>query len=279
MAVWTRRSWDLFLERPGAMVLGIIGTVMVAFSMVMFAVTGAGAAIGYAILGLVAIMFAASLPRLEEAEFSAKGARMKLGPTTEASVHLAEAAGEVSVEMLDEPDEMVVASRNYLAGEALAAVLRANQGEDLVDCSLRLYLYDDESDRLVPVFVPGEDASFPKGLRDTWEVGKGATGTAYKEGQFVYVTGDAIWNETYSVTTSQAERFRDLVVVAAMPVTNAAGDTIGVITAATDADDGDGLATEDEAFHALLARSLLVARVLVDLLGWFQDHYDGRRGD
>lgn len=278
MAEWTRHLWKLFLERPGVL-LGVLGTAMVAFSMVMFTVTGAVAAIGFAILGLAAIMFSASLPRLEEAEFSAKGARMKLGPTTEASVHLAAVTGDVSVEMVDEPDEMVVASRNYLAGEALAAVLRANEEEGLGEGRLRLYLYDDESDRLVPVFIPGEEAALSENLHDTWEVGKGATGTAYKEGQFVYVTGAAIWDETYGVTPAQAEHFRDLTVVAAMPVTNAAGDTIGVITASTDAHDGDGLATEEDAFHALLARSLLVARVLVDLLGWFHERYNGRRGD
>lgn len=270
MAERTHFSRDL-LERPGALVLTVLGTAMAAFAMVMFAITGNVAAVTFAILGLTAIIFGTLLPRLEEAEFSVKGAKMKLSPATEASVHLAELTGDVSVEMLDEPEEMVVASRNYLAGEALAAILRANEEEGLVSCHLRLYLYDDDRDRLVPVFVPGEEAGSPKGQEDAWEVGRGATGTAYKEGQFVHVTGPAIWDETYGVTPEQAEGFRNLTAVASMPVTNSAGNTIGVITALTDAPDGGGLATEEAAFHALLARSLLAARVLVDLLGWFSD--------
>lgn len=203
---------------------------------------------------------------------------MKLSPTTEASVHLAELTGDVSVEMLDEPDEMVVASRNYLAGEALAAILRANEAEGLASCVIRLYLYDEDRDCLVPVFVPGEEDDSPEGRQATWGVGKGATGTAYREGQFVHVTGAAIWDDTYGVTPEQSEGFRDLTAVASMPVMNSAGDTIGVITALTDALDGGGLGTE-EAFHALLARSLLAARVLVDLLDWFPDRYDGQRVD
>lgn len=73
------RSWHARLAgRAGYPLLDVIGTALVAFSMVIFAVTGSVATISFAALGLAAITFSASLPRLEEAEFSTKGARVKL---------------------------------------------------------------------------------------------------------------------------------------------------------------------------------------------------------
>ena len=194
----------------------------------------------------------------------------KLTPQEAAAIELG-VVDTVMPENVDEPDEFVAAMRHYTAGEALRSILIPSPGDEVEGVTFRLYLYDEDEERLVPVVLPG----FAEGgvEHETWEVGKGATGTAYEKGEFVFVSGDAVWDTTYGLTKEQSERFKTLSVVASVPVTNVAGDTIGVLTASTEAPDGGGLADEQAALQELLARSLLVSRVLIDLLGWYPDEY------
>lgn len=123
--------------------------------------------------------------------------------------------------------------------------------------------------------------SSERGDEDTteeWVIGRGATGTAYARGDVVIVEGAAVWDTTYGLTEEQSVKFRHFTAVVSVPVMNESGDVIGVITAsATDPNQG-GLLTED-GYYDLVSRSMLVARVLVDLLGWFPDRYDGPDGN
>lgn len=167
---------------------------------------------------------------------------------------------------------LVVGSRHALASEALAHILlTADQESVLAGCHLRLYLYDEDRGRLVPVLLPDESRDDVADIEE-WEVGTGATGTAYQRGEFVLAEGSAVWDTTHGLTEEQSTRFRHLTAVASMPVTNAASEVLAVMTAATSEPGGGHLGT-DEAYEALIARSLLVARILVDLLGWFPDSY------
>jgi hypothetical protein len=275
-----RTLWGHVLERPAGAALAGLGVVLIVFSMVAFALGQSNATLGFAALGIAAVIAGALLPRLEEAQISASGARMKFGaltPEQESSLVLGTAL-EVSREQVDDRAELVAASRHYLAGEALAAVLSPRDDEEAAGAHFRVYLYDDDRERLTPVLFPGEDevdfpGEFARSIEE-WEVGKGATGTAYDTGEFVYVSGDAIWDTTYGVTPDQADRFRGLTAVAAIPIVNAAEQVIGVLTGTTDSSEPGPLGDEDEALICLLSRSLLVSRVLVDLLGWYPDRYD-----
>lgn len=60
--------------------------------------------------------------------------------------------------------------------------------------------------------------------------------------------------------------------MAAMPVVNAQNQVIAVLAAST-IDDAHALAGQ-EAFDDLVVRGQLVARVMVDVLKWFDDDYD-----
>lgn len=72
----------------------------------------------------------------------------------------------------------------------------------------------------------------------------------------------------------QQEAFRDLTAVASLPVANAAGMVIGVLTASTTAPHGPASLSSKDAYYDMLSRALSLARVLVDLLKWFDDGYD-----
>jgi hypothetical protein len=278
-----RALWAHVLARPAGSALAGLGAILIVFSMVVFAAEQSNAALGFTALGIAAVVVGALLPRLEEAEFSAGRARMKFGsltPEQESSLVLGTTI-EVSREQVDDQAEFVAASRHYLAGEALSAVLTPRDDEEAAGAHFRVYLYDEDRERLTPVLLPGEDADEPGPFVrsvEEWEVGTGATGTAYATGDFVYVTGEAIWDTTYGITADQADRFRTLTAVAAIPILNASDQVIGVLTGTTDSSEPGPLGDEDEALICLLSRSMLISRVLVDLLGWYPDRYDERDG-
>lgn len=270
------RLWAHVLERPAGAALAALGGALIVFGMVMYVVNESATTLSFVALGVLAIPLGALLPRLERAEIGATGGKLwfgKLPADTQRSLDLA-ISDDVDPDDVDEPAEIVIAARHSLAGESLRAIMQPAADDPLAGVYFRLYLYDEDLDRLIPVTLPGEapsDVELHAG--EEWEVGKGATGTAFADDTFVYVAGDAVWDTTYGLTDAQAERFRSLTVVASIPVLNLAGDTIAVLTASTELPDGGAIGTEDDAFYELLARSMLVARVLIDLLGWAEDRY------
>jgi hypothetical protein len=104
---------------------------------------------------------------------------------------------------------------------------------------------------------------------DEWEVGQGATGEAYRRGEYVLATGDSVWNERYGLTPDQQRRYRDLTAVAAMPVETASGEVMAVLSASSK-EVGTPLA-RDDGYEEHFLKATLVARILVDLLKWFSD--------
>lgn len=165
-------------------------------------------------------------------------------------------------------DADVIGTLNYMAGSvALSGIFDwMTRGTALEGCDLRLYLYDADVDRLVPILDP---ARAPDHQPTAWEIGKGATGAAYQSHQYVLATGPAVADDTYGLDVEQRDRFKSLAAVAAAPIFNAAGDVIGVLTAST-SDLNHRLATHDgESDHTMGA--LLASRVLVELLQWFED--------
>lgn len=134
----------------------------------------------------------------------------------------------------------------------------------LSGCRIDLYIHDEYEDVLMA--IAGSADPEPA---EHWQSGRGATGRAYSTGEYVSATEMTTSDATYDLTEAQQEKFRDLQAVAAMPVTNASGRVIAVLTASST--DPETQLTSEEGFEQLLAIAQESARVLVDLLLWFGD--------
>jgi hypothetical protein len=164
------------------------------------------------------------------------------------------------------PDEEDDATRWVLATRLFDDLL-IEPTDALAGCAMQLYLYDEEWDLLLPILTPGH-----RGPSPGFAPGQGATGMAWDTGEYVVAEGRAVADDTFHLSPEQQERYRDLAVVAAMPVTNAAGRVIAVLSAAS-RDPKSGLLT-DAGFEGHVFLAGAVARILVDLLKWFDDTYD-----
>lgn len=259
-------------SRPGAallqqwpsIVLVVIGTGMIVAGIVQGQARAAEAIALFAFgAGLVGL--GAAFPRVTRAKVGTEGFELDLSARKETSALLSQSPDRASGLAVLDDDDIVAASRSLLAQNSLLAHLRAEDGP-LTGCRLELYLYDADSGLLEPTEVAGRPQP-----PDAWPPGQGATGTAWERGEFVLVEGDAAFDETLGLTPAQQERFQDLTAVAAMPVLNARDQVIAVLTASTK-DAAHELASQP-AFDDLIVRSQVIARVLVDVLKWFDDGY------
>lgn len=226
-------------------------------------------------LGVGSLALSAFAPWITELEIGPKGMKGKLERNAEREQSAGLLAGgkppSDEVEPLEE-DEVIIMARTALAGEALSTLLQPTGEGELAQCKLRLYLFDEDAHLLVPMSQAGGPDADPV---EFFAPGCGATGTAFVRGQRVFVDGPAVSDATHGLTPEQQIRFRDLTAVASVPVLSAAGAVLGVLTASTTAPDGPERLSSDDGDYEMLGRSLLCARVLVDLLHWFDDGYDG----
>ncbi len=151
-------------------------------------------------------------------------------------------------------------------------MLTAPRSGPLVGCSFQLYLFDGDDDVLRPALQPGHPGPSP-----VFRMGEGVAGTAWATGAFAIAEGVEASDETFALSTEKQARYSDLAVVAAMPVTNAAGHVLAVLSAGS-SDPDSGLRT-DAGMEAFVALADAVARVLVDLLKWFSDDYHDGVGE
>jgi hypothetical protein len=246
-------------RRGGTLVLVLLGAGLLGASLLH---GGNGAyALGLLIFGSGLVVLGVVLPRLQNAE---------VGPATGFKLTLAEVRErELSTEMAASAEvaevgvrQVVTATRVVLASEVLERLLAPEQGP-LAGAAFHLYLFDEQRDLLLPAFEGR--ASPSRG----WKPGTGAVGEAWATGEYVVVREPEVFDDTYGLTPAQQRRARDLAVVAAMPVTNAAEEVIAVL-AGSSVDPSSPLASP-EGFDALLLLAQEVARVLVDLLQWFAD--------
>jgi hypothetical protein len=163
------------------------------------------------------------------------------------------------------PDQADDVARWFIASRFLSDHVRT-PGPPLEDCTFQLFLYDADEDALFPLLDPGHDGPVP------FAVGQGAVGRAWSEERYVVAEGIAVSDATFGLSPEQQERYRDLAVVTAVPVTNAAGRPLAVLSASSRNPRSKLTQTEGFRHHVFLAD--LVARVLVDLLKWFDDRYD-----
>lgn len=216
-------------------------------------------AVGLLVFGTSLVVLGVVLPRLQNAEVGpATGLKLSLSAQRETSTRLAESEQVEAVA----PDEVVSATRLVVASELLDRMLAPEEGP-LAGALLHLYLFDEERDLLLPAFEGRP--SFRRG----WRAGRGAVGEAWASGQYVLARGREVSDDTYGLTPDQQRRYRELAVVAAMPVTNAGGAVMAVLAGSST--DPDSLLSSAEGFDAQLLMAQEVARVLVDLLQWFVD--------
>lgn len=148
--------------------------------------------------------------------------------------------------------------RELAARRLLGSLLKCGTG--LPDHYLfRVFVYDEDTDRLTISYDP-------VGLRASptaWKPGQGATGAAWERKKYVLAEGERVADETFGLTPAQQRRYKDLKVVAAMPVYDERGKVIAILTGSSKVDDG-ALANRD-GFTKHTELAAIVGRVLTDL--------------
>ncbi len=160
-----------------------------------------------------------------------------------------------------------VTQARYNAAETLMRRLRADPGELLTGCTLHLYLPDEEQ-RLLVTMLEGDLAEARYG-GEGWAIGQGIVGRVFRDGDAIVARGADILVELDNLPEIRRERYHGLAVVVAVPVVNANDRVVAVLSA--HASDPASPLDSPEGLAQLLALAEVLARVLVDLLGWATD--------
>lgn len=158
-----------------------------------------------------------------------------------------------------------VTQARYAAAEYLLAHLVDEPPPRLGDARLNLFLPVDDGSRLLPALVTAEN----RPEDEAWRAGEGVVGRAWQAGEPVTARDHEVTEGLERLPTERRSRYGRLRVVVAVPVLNSAGRPVGVLSAAST----DQASTLDapEALAEMLTRADVLARVLVDLLGWADD--------
>jgi hypothetical protein len=134
----------------------------------------------------------------------------------------------------------------------------------LDDCRGQVWLFDSNAEALTGILEPGHEGTV------SFEIGQGAVGRAWAENIYVLASGEAVINDpSFRLTEQHRDRFSNLTAAAAMPVTNAAGDLIAVVSLSSTSQ--ETLLETEVGLEFMIFASELVARVLVDIFKWFDD--------
>jgi hypothetical protein len=150
--------------------------------------------------------------------------------------------------------------REVAAARLLRALLLPESSGFPNHYEFRLFVEDRASGRMVPAFES-------TGIADSegWKRGQGATGLAWNANNRVLLRGRAVYDSTYGLTPSQQARYRDLAVVASMPVRTARDRVIAVLSVSSSHD--DRFLDTPGALLAHLELAEVAGRILVDILG------------
>jgi hypothetical protein len=121
----------------------------------------------------------------------------------------------------------------------------------------RLYTFDAQRQALMPAYTPDESDA------ESWQVGYGVTGQAWRLGEYVAARGDEVSDGTYGLTAQQQTRYRHLRVVAALPVRNDRDQIIAILTGSSATDDGRLVSQDGRDRHQELAQ--IAGRILIDI--------------
>jgi hypothetical protein len=121
----------------------------------------------------------------------------------------------------------------------------------------RLYTLDAERQHLMPAYAPEESDA------ESWQVGYGVTGQAWKRGEYVTARGDQVSDGTFGLTPQQQNRYAHLNVVAALPIRSDREQMIAILTGSSSIDDGRLLSQDGWDRHQELAQ--ITGRILIDI--------------
>ena len=158
-----------------------------------------------------------------------------------------------------------VSRARYTAADLFVRRVRNHPGGPLEGCSLHLYLPDETGMMLVPVF----EADRVRGGTGWWQVGQGIVGRAWRDREALAARGPEIMEGLEDLPPARREQYAALAVVVAVPVLNAAGRPVAVLTASSS--DPASPVDRPEGVEAMVTHAEALARIIVDLLGWEND--------
>ena len=163
--------------------------------------------------------------------------------------------------------EDVDAARLYSARVALKAIYgdAAAYVPAFEQCEFRLFMFDEQRSPLVASVRPLDQLAVGR----EWRPGEGATGVAYESGEYVVAVGDQTHDETFNLDASAQMAFAHLTEVAAMPLANASGRAVGVLSVPHSTE--KTILNTPEGYEAHARAAAAATRVVVDLLGLDND--------
>jgi hypothetical protein len=159
-----------------------------------------------------------------------------------------------------------VSRARYTAADLFIRRMRAHPGGALDGSVLHLYLPDETGLMLVPAF---EADRAGRAGTDWWQVGQGIVGRAWRDGEALTGRGTEILEGLADLPPARRQRYAGLAVIAVVPVLNAVGRPIAVLSASTA--DHASVIDAPEGIEALVTHADAIARLIVDLLGWESD--------
>ena len=156
-------------------------------------------------------------------------------------------------------------TRQLVAEKAAQAVFHAAVEDYFEGCEFRFFMYNDRRRELIAVLRP----EMPEAEQRGWRPGEGATGVAYQKGIYQLAQGDKTHDGTFGLDEERQERYQHLTEVAAIPVVNANGRLIGVLSVSHSQD--RVILGTDEGYRKHAAVADEMARIVVNLLGWRTD--------
>ena len=163
--------------------------------------------------------------------------------------------------------EDIAAARLYAARLALRAIYRdaASFVPSYERCEFRLFIYDARRRLLMAAFRPLDEEVPTR----SWRPGEGATGFAFRDNEYVIAVGSQTHDATFNLDEAAQQAYAHLTEVAAMPLANGAGRTIGVLSVAHST--GETILDSEAGYRAHARVAAMVSRVVIDLLGLARD--------
>lgn len=183
----------------------------------------------------------------------------------EAAQDLAERQSQSGLRLRSGED--VDAARLYSARLALKAIYgdAAAYVPTFEQCEFRLFMYDEQRSLLVAAVRPLDQLAVGR----EWRPGEGAIGVAYESGAYVVAVGDQTHDETFNLDASAQLAYAHLTEVAAMPLANASGRAVGVLSVSHSSD--ERILNTAAGYEAHARAAAAATRVVVDLLGLDND--------
>lgn len=182
-------------------------------------------------------------------------------PAGETTKRIAERSRQPTPEELadDETDD----AARYLLGERALEQFVLTPAPPLNDCRGQVWLFDDNKEILYGILEPGHPGNV------TFAPGEGAVGRSWVEEAYVIAEGEAVVSRDLGLDAAKIDRYADVTAAAAVPVFNAGGEKLAVLSMSSQ--DPDTQLGSEEGLQHLLFLAEVTARVLVDLFKWFDE--------